>query len=81
MILICNITKILETAQELKSIFLHKIINNFSRWKRRDFFRFISTKTIIFAGKTNRYESFLGTLRGWQIPNPRPADGISAGTG
>ena len=38
-------------------------------------------KTIIFAGKTNRYESALGTLRGLQIPNPRPADGISAGTG
>ena len=38
-------------------------------------------KTIIFAGRTNQYENSLKTLRGLQIPNPRPADGISAGTG
>ena len=36
-------------------------------------------KTIIFAGNTNRHESALGTLRGWQIPNPRLAGGIFAG--
>ena len=53
------------------------------RFRNYDFTRnpFISTKAIIFAGKTNLHESALGTLLGWHIPNPRPADGISAGTG
>ena len=63
MVLICNTTKFLDTAQGQKSFFLHKIINNFSRWKRWDLFSFYINKTIIFAGKTNLYESALGTLR------------------